>query len=114
MCFFEALPFAFGDDGVEGADNGCNGFEIFAEGTRDFRGRVIVAERAAQFEGSGVRAGQFFDSLVESAAIRGDIFAESDEDVAEQDGEARDGLGINFAELMVVFKIMYEVDTEFL
>jgi len=114
MRFLEALPLAFGDDGVESVDDGGGGFEILAEGAGDFGGRMIVAEGATEFKDASVGAGEFFDALVEPAAVCGNVFAERDEDVAQQNGHAGDGLGVNFAELRVVFGIMDEVNAEFL
>jgi len=114
MRFLEALPLAFGDDGVESVDDGGGGFEILAEGAGDFGGRMIVAEGATEFKDASVGAGEFFDALVEPAAVCGNVFAERDEDVAQQNGHAGDGLGVNFAELRVVFGIVNEMDAEFL
>ena len=52
--------------------------------------------------------------MVEAVAVRGDIFAESDEDVAEKNRDAGDGFGVDFTELRFVFGIVDEMDAQFL
>src|SRR5579863_7292759 len=47
ILFPEALPFAFGDQGVEGPDDGLDGFEILAEVAGHFGRRMIVPEGLA-------------------------------------------------------------------
>ena len=114
MRFFQALPFAFGDDGIERVDDGGEGFKIFAEGAGKFFRGMIVTQSAAEFEGSGVGAGELRDPLIEMAAVRRNVFTECDEDVAKEYSHAGDRLGVNFAELRVVFRIVEKMDTEFL
>ena len=114
MRFLQALPFAFGNDSIESVDDGGDGFEVFAEGAGDFGGRVIFAEGATEFKDASFCAGEFFDALVKAAAVCGNVFAKRDKDVAQENGHAGDGLGVNFAELRVVFGIMDEVNAEFL
>jgi hypothetical protein len=114
MRFLQALPFAFGDDSIESVDDGGDGFEVFAESAGNFGGRVIFAEGATEFKDASVCAGEFLDALVKAAAVCGNVFAKCDKDVAQENGHAGDGLGVNFAELRVVFGIMDEVNAEFL
>jgi len=114
MRFLQALPFAFGDDGIERVDDGGEGFEIFAEGAGNFGGGMIVTQSEAEFEDGGVGAGELRDALIEMAAVRRNVFAECDEDVAKENSQAGDGLGVNFAELRFVFGIVDEMDAEFL
>ena len=114
VSLFEALPFAFGNDSVESVHDGGDGFEILAEGAGNFGKRVIVAEGATEFKDASVGAGEFFDALVEAAAVCGNVFAERNKDVAQENGHAGDGLDVDFAELRVVFRIVDEVDAEFL
>jgi len=95
-------------------DDVGDGFEVFAEGAGDFGGRMIVAEGAPEFENGCVGASQFFDPAVDVSAVCGNVFAERDENVAEKNGHAGNGLGVDFAELCFVFGVVDEVNAEFL
>ncbi len=50
--------------------------------------RMIVAQCAAKLKDGSFRAGQFFDPVIDGALIRRRIFAERDQNVAQQNGNA--------------------------
>src|SRR6267154_4405011 len=100
--FFDALPFLFWNQSIERVNHQFDGFQIFTVSAGDFRMRMIVAQRLAKLKNGSRRAGQLFDALVDGAFVDGNVFAQRDQNVAQQNGDTRNRLAIDFAQLLFV------------
>ena len=89
MLLLDALPLAFWHQCIECVNHEFDGFEILAVSARNFCSGMIVAKRAAELKDCGIGAGQFFDTLIYVTFLARRIFTESDQNVAQENGDTR-------------------------